>query len=93
MQKIGAHDESELTTIFGVGDICLKSKVTEVKAWLNKQHQKRVEWLQSLPNEEKAAIIEYELYNHECLYTWKIGSVLDLLEETFGYDLIITVCK
>jgi len=88
MQKLGADNESELTSIFGVGDVCLQSKVVEIIDWIHKQHQKRVKWLQSLSDEDKESIIKYELYNHECSYTWDIEPVVDLLQNIFSYDQI-----
>jgi len=91
MKKLGAKDTDELISIFGAGDICLKSKVKEVVAWINKQSQERVNWLESLTEDEKEIIIEYEVGNHECTYTWDITPVVDLLQDVFGYDLIVKV--
>ena len=91
MRKLGAKDTDELTSIFGAGDICLKSKVKELVTWINSQSQERVKWLVSLTEEEKEIIIEYEIGNHECTYTWDIEPVVDLLQDIFGYNLIVKV--
>ena len=91
MKKLGTPNRSELITIYGIGDVCLKSKAKEIVAWVEKHHQARIKWLQGLSEEEKSAIIEFEIHNHECTYTWEIEPALDLLQDVFGYDLIIQV--
>ena len=78
MKKLGAKDETEITSIFGYGDICLKSKAKEIYLWvLNRDNEKKI-WLKSLNTTEQNIIIEFELYNHECEYTWDIEPVVDL---------------
>jgi len=91
MQRLGAKNKDELTSIFGAGDICLKKKAMEIAEWSIQQKQQRTQWLQSLTQEEQEVIIEYELYNHECTYTWDIDPVVDLLENVFGYNQIMLV--
>ena len=91
MEKLGAKDKDELTSIFGIGDICLKKKAKEIAEWSIKQEQQRKQWLQSLMQDEQEEIIEYELYNHECTYTWDIDPVVDLFEDVFSWNQIMIV--
>lgn len=42
MKKLGANTKEELTSLFGYGDICLKSKAKEILLWvINKEKEKR----------------------------------------------------
>ena len=42
MNKLGANDKSELTSLFGYGDICLKSKAKEILLWvIDKEKHKK----------------------------------------------------
>ena len=91
MKKLGAKDETELTSIFGYGDICLKSKAKEIIQWtINREHEKK-EWLKNLSPKEQNIIIEFELYNHECEYTYDIEPVVDLFKNIFEYNDIMLV--
>lgn len=90
MKKIGATSEDELTS-FGYGSICLKSKFKEITNWILNREQERREWLESLQDEEKEIIIEYELYNYECDYTNDIESVVDLFKNIFTWNDIMFV--
>ena len=90
MKKLGAINENELTS-FGFGSICLKSKFNEIIDWILNKEKERKEWLQTLTNEEKNIIIEYELYNYECDYTYNIDNVVDLFKGIFEYNDIMTV--
>lgn len=90
MKKLGATNKNELTS-FGFGSICLKSKLQEIIKWILQKESKRKEWLQTLTNEEKNIIIEYELYNYECDYTYNIDNVVDLFKGIFEYNDIMTV--
>jgi len=63
----------------------------EIAEWSIQQKQQRTQWLQSLTREEQEIIIEYELHNHECTYTWDIGPVVDLFEHVFDYNQIMLV--
>ena len=91
MRKLGAKDKTELTTIFGYGDICLKSKAKEIYLWVIAKEEEKQEWLKNLTNEEQNYIIEYELYNHECEYTYDIEPVVDLFKDIFTYNDIMSV--
>ena len=43
MEKLGAKDKSQLVTIFGYGDVCLKSKAKEIYFWfINREKEKNV---------------------------------------------------
>lgn len=90
MKKIGATSEDELTS-FGYGSICLKSKFKEITNWILNREQEKREWLESLQDEEKEIIIEYELYNYECDYTNDIESVVDLFKNIFTWNDIMSV--
>ena len=91
MKKLGAKDETELTSIFGYGDICLKSKAKEIMQWtINREHEKK-EWLKSLSTDEQNIIIEFELYNYECEYTYDIEPVVDLFKNIYEYNDIMSV--
>ena len=48
MKKLGANDKSELTSLFGYGDICLKSKAKEILLWVIDREQQKKNWLKSL---------------------------------------------
>ena len=91
MKKLGANDKSELTSLFGYGDICLKSKAKEILLWVIDREQQKKNWLKSLSAKEQNYIIEYELYNHECDYTWDIEPVVDLFKDIFTHNNIMTV--
>lgn len=91
MQKLGAKDKSELTSLFGYGDVCLKSKAKDILKWVIDREKTRKEWLKSLTTKEQNIIIEYELYNHECEYTWDITPVVDLFKNVFEYNDIMFV--
>jgi len=91
MRQLGAKDKSELTTVFGYGDICLKSKAKEIYLWVINREKEKEKWIKSLSTEEQNYIIEYELYNHECDYTYDIEPVVDLFENVFEYNDIMTV--
>ena len=91
IKKLGAKEEHELTSIFGIGDICLQSKKKEIIEWINRQTKEKEKWLQSLAKEEKEVIIRYELTNHECGYTRDIAPVLTKLKDVFTNNLIINV--
>lgn len=90
MKKLGATNEDELTS-FGYGSICLKSKFKEIMKWILNREYERREWLKSLQDEEKAIIIEYELYNYECYYTNDIESVVNLFKNVFTWNDIMSV--
>lgn len=89
IKKLGAKDKTELTTIFGYGDLCLKSKAKEILLWVINREQDKKEWLKSLSQKEQNIIIEYELYNHECDYSWDISPVVDLFKNIFEYNDIM----
>jgi len=89
IKKLGAKDKTELTTIFGYGDLCLKSKAKEILLWVINREQDKKEWLKSLSPKEQNIIIEYELYNHECEYSWDISPVVDLFKNIFEYNDIM----
>jgi len=91
ISKLGAKDKTELATIFGYGDICLKSKVKELYLWVLDKEAQKEKWLKSLSTKEQYIIIEYELYNHECNYTWDIEPVTDLFKNVFDYNDIMRV--
>lgn len=91
MKKLGAKEKSELSTIFGMGDVCLKSKRKELVHWLNSRAEEKQNWLKSLSVKEQNIIIEYELYNHECGYTWDIEPVVELFKGVFTYNDIMFV--
>ena len=91
MKKLGANDKNELTTLFGYGDICLKSKAKEILLWVIDKEKQKKNWLKGLTTKEKNYIIEYELYNHEFNYTWDIEPVVDLFKDVFTYNDIMTV--
>ena len=57
---------------------------------LNKERERK-EWLRSLPDKEKDIIIEYELYNYECDYTYDIDNVVDLFKNVFTWNDIMHV--
>ncbi len=90
MKKLGATSENELTS-FGYGSICLKSKFKEIMQWMLKKEKEKKTWLNNLTNEEKNIIIEYELYNYECNYTYDIDNVVDLFNNIFEYNDIMHV--
>ena len=90
MKKLGATTKDELTS-FGYGSICLKSKFKEIIQWMLEKERERKEWLKSLSNKEKDIIIEYELYNYECDYTYDIDNVVDLFKDVFEYNDIMHV--
>ena len=91
MNKLGANDKSELTSLFGYGDICLKSKAKEIILWVIDREKQKKNWLKGLTTKEQNDIIEYELYNHECNYTWDIEPVLDLFKDIFTHNDIMIV--
>jgi len=90
MEKLGAKDESELTVIFWC-HICLKSKKAELIQWEKRENEKRANWLKSLSKEEARVLIEYELYNRDCVDTWCIEPVREIFKGIYGYDLIRSV--
>lgn len=90
MKKLGATSENELTS-FGFGSICLKSKFKKIMQWILNREEERKNWLKNLTNEEKNIIIEYELYNYECDYTYDIDNVVDLFKDVFEYNDIMRV--
>lgn len=91
MEKLSAKDKTELTSIFGYEDICLKSKAKEILQWvINRKHEQQ-KWLKGLSPKEQNIIIEYELYSHECEYTWNIQLVVDLFKDIFEYNDIMLV--
>jgi len=73
------------------GDLCLKTKVDEITEWLNNEYEARVKWLKNLRENEKKALIKYELNNYECIYTMDIEPVIEIFEDIFDYRLIISV--
>lgn len=91
MQKLGAKDKTELTSLFGYGDLCLKSKAKDIFLWVMNRETEKKKWLKNLSTEEKNIIIEYELYNHECEYTWDIEPVVDLFKDVFTHNDIMLV--
>lgn len=91
MKKLGANDKNELTSLFGYGDICLKSKTKEILLWVIDREKQKKNWLKSLTTKEQNYIIEYELYNYECNYTWDIEPVVDLFKDIFTHNDIMTV--
>ena len=91
IKKLGANDKSELTSLFGYGDICLKSKAKEILLWVIDREKQKKNWLKGLTTKEQNYIIEYELYNYECNYTWDIEPVVDLFKDIFSYNDIMTV--
>lgn len=91
MKKLGANDKSELTSLFGYGDICLKSKAKEILLWVIDREKQKKNWLKGLTTKEQNYIIEYELYNYECNYTWDIEPVVDLFKDVFTHNDIMTV--
>lgn len=90
MQKLGATDTKELTT-FGYNTICLKSKVKEIVNWILEKQKEKENWLKSLNQKEKDIIIEFELYNYECTYTYDIDDVVDIFKNVFEYNDIMRV--
>lgn len=90
MKKLGATNEDELTS-FGFGSICLKSKFKEIIQWMLEKERKRKNWLKNLTQEEQEIIIEYELYNYECEYTYDIDNVVDVFKDVFEYNDIMRV--
>lgn len=93
IQKLGAKDKSELTTIFNIGDICLKSKAKEILEWVNSRSNEKTKWLKSLSTEEASVIVEYELCDHECTYTGNIEPVVSMFENIYEADFIVSVFK
>lgn len=91
IKKLGAKDKTELTTIFGYGDLCLKSKAKDILLWVIEREQEKKVWLKNLSTKEQELIIEYELYNHECEYTYDIEPVVDLFKNIFTYNDIMLV--
>ena len=91
MKKLGADDKSELTSLFGYGDICLKSKAKAILLWAIDKEKQKNNWLKGLTTKEQNYIIEYELYNYECNYTWDIEPVVDLFKDIFTYNDIMIV--
>lgn len=90
MKKLGATSENELTS-FGYNTICLKSKVKEIVNWILEKQKEKENWLKSLNQKEKDIIIEYELYNYECTYTYDIDDVVDIFKNVFEYNDIMRV--
>ncbi len=90
MKKLGATSKDELTS-FGFGSICLKSKLKEIIQWMTNKEKEREDWLKSLTDKEKDIIIEYELYNYECTYTYDIENVVDLFKNVFSWNDIMSV--
>lgn len=90
MKKLGATSEDELTS-FGFGSICLRSKFIEITEWMLKKERERKNWLKSLSQKEQEIIIEYELYNYECSYTYDIEDVVDLFKNVFSWNDIMSV--
>jgi len=91
IKQLGAKDKTELTSIFGYGDLCLKSKAKEILLWVMNRENEKKKWLKNLSIEEQKIIIEYELYNHECNYTWDIEPVVELFKDVFEYNDIMLV--
>ena len=91
IKKLGAKDKTELTTIFGYGDLCLKAKAKDILLWVIEREQEKKNWLKNLSTKEQEIIIEYELYNHECEYTYNIEPVVDLFKNIFEYNDIMLV--
>ena len=91
MKKLGANDKSELTSLFGYGYICLKSKAKEILLWVIDREKEKKNWLKGLTTKEQNYIIEYELYNYECNYSWDIEPVVDLFKDIFTHNDIMTV--
>ena len=91
MKKLGANDKGELTSLFGYEDICLKSKAKEILLWVIDREKQKKDWLKGLTTKEQNYIIEYELYNHECNYTWDIEPVVDLFKDIFTHNDIMIV--
>lgn len=90
MKKLGAKSENELTS-FGYNTICLKSKVKEIVKWILEKQKEKANWLKGLSQEEKNIIIEYELRNYECDFTWDIDDVVALFKNIFEYNDIMAV--
>lgn len=90
MKKLGATSEDELTS-FGFGSICLRSKFIEITEWMLKRERERKNWLKSLSQKEQEIIIEYELYNYECTYTYDIEDVVNLFKNVFSWNDIMSV--
>ncbi len=90
MKKLGATSENELTS-FGYNTICLKSKVKEIVNWILEKQKEKENWIKNLSQEEKDIIIEYELYNYECTYTYDIDDVVDIFKNVFEYNDIMRV--
>ena len=78
-------------TSFGYNTICLKSKVKEIVKWILEKQKEKENWLKSLNQKEKDIIIEYELYNYECTYTYDINDVVDIFKNVFEYNDIMRV--
>lgn len=91
IKKLGAKSEDDLTSIFGVGDVCLKSKANDILKVFNKLQNEKEKWLKNLTDKEKEIITIYELGNYECTYTYNIQPILMILEPYFGSDFIIKV--
>ena len=91
MKKLGANDKNELTSLFGYGDICLKSKAKAILLWAIDKEKQKKNWLKGLTTKEQNYIIEYELYNYECNYTWDIEPVVDLFKDIFTYNDVMIV--
>lgn len=91
MKKLGANDKNEITSLFGYGDICLKSKAKAILLWVIDKEKQKKNWLKGLTTKEQNYIIEYELYNHECNYTWDIEPVVDLFKDIFTHNDIMIV--
>lgn len=91
MKKLGANDKNELTSLFGYGDICLKSKAKEILLWVIDKEKQKKNWLKGLTTKEQNYIIEYELYNYECNYSWDIEPVVDLFKDIFTHNDIMIV--
>lgn len=90
MKKLGATNVDELTS-FGFGSICLKSKLKDIIQWMKDKENERKNWLKNLTDKEKDIIIEYELYNYECNYTYDIEDVVDLFKNVFSWNDIMSV--
>ena len=90
MKKLGATNEEELTS-FGFGSICLKSKFKEIVKWILEKQTEKENWLKNLTQKEQEIIIEYELYNYECDYTYDIDNVVDVFKNVFEYNDIMSV--
>ncbi len=90
IKKLGATSKDDLTSL-GCGSLCLKSKAQEIIKWILEKEQEKREWIKKLSRKEQEYIIDYELRNYECDYTWDITNVVDLFKGIFEYNEIMTV--